>query len=110
MPGGCRFGLPQLILLVMTAWIVLFALTVLFAMALRSGRLKDPPLPPGYNGKRQLAELRALTAAHTSGCGPGSPPSPTTHRSRTLPRPPRADRPAPSRAQPGPQRRPATKL
>jgi hypothetical protein len=92
MPGGCRFGLPQLILLVMTAWIVLFALTVLFAMALRSGRLKDPPLPPGYDGERQLAELRALTAVDTSGCGPGSPPSPTTRRSRTLPRPPRADR------------------
>jgi len=53
----------------------------------------DTPLSPSYDGDRQLAELRALTAADTSGCGPGSPLSPTTGRSRTLPRPPRAGPP-----------------
>ena len=49
----------------MTAWIALFAATVLFALALRHGRAKEPPLPPGYDGERQLAELHALTAAYT---------------------------------------------
>ena len=41
----------------MTAWITLFALTVLFALALRHGRSKELPMPPGYDGERQLAEL-----------------------------------------------------
>ena len=50
----------------MTAWIALFAVTVLFALALRHGRPKDPPLLTGYDGERQLAELRALTAAGTN--------------------------------------------
>jgi hypothetical protein len=45
----------------MTAWIALFALTVLFA--LRHGRSKELPMPPGYDGERQLAELHALIAA-----------------------------------------------
>jgi hypothetical protein len=49
----------------MTAWIALFAVTVLFALALRHGCAKEPPLPPGYDGERQLAELHALTAAYT---------------------------------------------
>jgi hypothetical protein len=49
----------------MTAWIVLLALTVLFTLALRHGRSSEPPLPPGYDGERQLAELRALTGATT---------------------------------------------
>jgi hypothetical protein len=47
----------------MTAWITLFALTVLFALALRHGRSKKLPMPPGHDGERQLAELHALIAA-----------------------------------------------
>jgi hypothetical protein len=47
----------------MTALIVLFAVTVLFALALRHSRPKEPPLPAGYDGERQLAELRGLTLA-----------------------------------------------
>ena len=47
----------------MAAWITLFALTVLFALALRHGRSKELPMPPGYDGERQLAELHALIAA-----------------------------------------------
>ena len=49
----------------MTAWIALFAVTVLFALALRHGCAKEPPLPAGYDWERQLAELHALTAAYT---------------------------------------------
>ena len=49
----------------MTAWITLFALTVLFALALRHGRSKELPMPPGYDGERQLAELHALIAARS---------------------------------------------
>jgi hypothetical protein len=49
----------------MTAWIALFTMTILFTLALRHGRSKDPPLPPGYDGERQLVELRALAAAAT---------------------------------------------
>ena len=53
----------------MTAWITLFALTVLFALALRHGRSKELPMPPGYDGERQLAELHALIAARSPfGC------------------------------------------
>jgi hypothetical protein len=44
----------------MTALIALSALTVLFALALRRGRPEQQPLPAGYDGERQLAELRAL--------------------------------------------------
>jgi hypothetical protein len=44
----------------MTAWITLFALTVLSALALRRTRPDQPCLPAGYDGERQLAELRAL--------------------------------------------------
>ena len=50
-------------LLPMTALIVLFAVTVLFTLALRPSHPKAPPLPAGYDGERQLAELRALTVA-----------------------------------------------
>jgi hypothetical protein len=49
----------------MSAWTALFAVTVLFTLALRHGCAKEPPLPPGYDGERQLAELHALTAAYT---------------------------------------------
>ena len=45
---------------VMTAWITLFALTVLSALALRRTRPDQPCLPAGYDGERQLTELRAL--------------------------------------------------
>jgi hypothetical protein len=45
----------------MTAWIVLFAVTALFALALRHGRAKEQLLPPGYDGERQRAELLAMT-------------------------------------------------
>jgi hypothetical protein len=40
----------------MTAWITLIALTVLFALSLRHGRSEEPPMPPGYDAERQLAE------------------------------------------------------
>ena len=49
----------------MTAWIALLAVTVLFALALRHGRSTEPPLPPGYDGERQRAELSALITACT---------------------------------------------
>ena len=49
----------------MTPWIVLLALTVLFALAVRHGHAKEPPLPSGYDRERQLAELRALAVACT---------------------------------------------
>jgi hypothetical protein len=44
----------------MTAWIVLLALTALFTLAVRYARPTDPPMPSGYDGERQLAELRAI--------------------------------------------------
>jgi len=47
----------------MTAWIVLCALTALVALALRWGRPDQPRLPAGYDGERQLAELRALVTS-----------------------------------------------
>jgi hypothetical protein len=47
----------------MTSWIVLLALIALFALAVRHGRSSDPPLPRGYDGERQIAELRGITAA-----------------------------------------------
>jgi hypothetical protein len=50
----------------MTAWIVLLALTVAFALAARRVHPNEPPLPPGYDGQRQLAELRALVATDTN--------------------------------------------
>ena len=50
----------------MTAWIVLLALVALFTLAVRYGRPTDPPMPTGYDGERQLAELRALIGATTN--------------------------------------------
>ena len=50
----------------MTSWIVLLALTALFVLAVRHGRVSDPPLLPGYDGERQLAELRGLVNARTN--------------------------------------------
>ncbi len=50
----------------MTAWIALFAMSLLFTLALRHGRPEEPPLPPGYDGERQLAELRARIATCTN--------------------------------------------
>lgn len=47
----------------MTTWIILIALTVLITLPLPRARPKDPPLPPGRDGERQLAELRALAVA-----------------------------------------------
>jgi len=44
----------------MTAWIVLAALVVLFTLAARYAPPSNPPMPSGYDGERQLAELRAL--------------------------------------------------
>lgn len=50
----------------MTAWILLLALTALFALALRRGhRREGPRLPAGHERERQLAELRGLTHART---------------------------------------------
>jgi hypothetical protein len=48
---------------VMTAWIVLSALTALSTLALRNGRPKAP-LPREYDGERQLAELPALVVRY----------------------------------------------
>ena len=53
-------------LLSMTAWIVLLAPTAAFTLAARRGRHNEPPLPPGYDGERQLAELRARGATATN--------------------------------------------
>ena len=50
----------------MTSWIVLLALIVLFTLAVRRRGATDPPLPRGYDGERQIAELRGLTAARTN--------------------------------------------
>jgi len=50
----------------MTSWIVLLALIALFTLAVRHGRATDPPLPRGYDGERQIAELRGITAACTN--------------------------------------------
>jgi len=54
----------------MSAWIVLLALIVLFTLAVRRGHTSEPTLPRGYDGERQLAELRAMTAAATRGLLP----------------------------------------
>jgi hypothetical protein len=50
----------------MTAWIVLLALVALFTLAVRHGRPAYPPVPSGYDGERQLAELRGLVNACTN--------------------------------------------
>ena len=50
----------------MTSWIVLPVVVFLFALAVRHGRSTDPPLPSGYDGERQLAELRGLVNACTN--------------------------------------------
>jgi hypothetical protein len=63
MAAGCQLESPRRTLLSMAAWIALFAVTILFTLALRHGRPKEPPLPPDYDGERQLAELHALTAS-----------------------------------------------
>ena len=47
----------------MASWILLLALIALFTLAVRRGRAVDPPLPRGYDGERQIAELRGITAA-----------------------------------------------
>jgi hypothetical protein len=63
MAAGCQLESPRRTLLSMAAWIALFAVTILFTLALRHGRPKEPPMPPDYDGERQLAELHALTTA-----------------------------------------------
>ncbi len=50
----------------MASWFLLAALTALFVWAARRGRPADPPLPSGYDGERQLAELRGLCQARTN--------------------------------------------
>jgi hypothetical protein len=69
-------------LLLMTPWIVLLAATVLFALALASGRQRHPPLPPGHDGERQLAELHALTVTAPAKTGPDCPRRPVPPRRR----------------------------
>jgi hypothetical protein len=62
----CAQASPPAKLLVMTAWITLFALTVLIALALQRTRPDQPPLAAGYDGERQLTELRALITTPTT--------------------------------------------
>jgi len=50
----------------MTAWILLLALAALFALAVRHGRPAEPRMPSGFDGERQLAELRALVSSSTN--------------------------------------------
>jgi hypothetical protein len=59
----CWQELAERRLSAMTAWIVLLALVALFTLAARHGRPADPPVPSGYDGERQLAELRALVSS-----------------------------------------------
>ena len=51
----------------MTAWITLFAVAVLFALALRHGQPRIPPLPPGYERERQFAAFVTATAGGAVG-------------------------------------------
>lgn len=60
---GCAGAAPLAKLLVMTPWIILFAVTALFAVAHRRTEPDQPRLPAGYDGERQLAELRALASS-----------------------------------------------
>jgi hypothetical protein len=69
--GGCLLRhcwqeLDERIISAMTAWIVLIALAALFVLVVRRGRSNEPPLPPGYDGERQLAELRGIVNARTN--------------------------------------------
>ncbi len=50
----------------MTSWILLAALTALFAWVVRRSRPAEPPLPCGYDGERQLAELRGMSQARAN--------------------------------------------
>ena len=50
----------------MTSWIVLAALVALFTVAAWRRGPAEPPLPPGYDGERQVAELRGLVNARTN--------------------------------------------
>ena len=50
----------------MTAWILLLALAALFTLAVRYRPPAEPPVPSGYDGERQLAELRALVSSTTN--------------------------------------------
>jgi hypothetical protein len=51
----------------MMSWIIFLAVVTLFVLAVRHGRPTGPELPQGYDRERQLAELRAMTAANTHG-------------------------------------------
>jgi hypothetical protein len=62
----CWQELAERILFAMTAWIVLLALVALFTLAVRHGRPAEPRVPAGYDGERQLAELRALVSSTTN--------------------------------------------
>ena len=50
----------------MTAWILILALAALFALDVRHGRSAEPRMPSGFDGERQLAELRALVSSSTN--------------------------------------------
>jgi hypothetical protein len=62
----CWQELAERILSAMTAWILLLALAALFAVAVRHGRPAEPRMPSGFDGERQLAELRALVSSTTN--------------------------------------------
>jgi hypothetical protein len=62
--GHFRQELNERRLPAMTPWIVLLTLVVLFTWAVRRGPA-EPPFPYGYDGERQLSELRGLVNACT---------------------------------------------
>jgi hypothetical protein len=51
----------------MAPWIVLCIVSLLFTLLVWRGRSTEPPLPAGYEGERQLAELRAQPHRATNG-------------------------------------------
>ena len=45
---------------------LLLTLAALFTLAVRHGRPAEPRVPSGYDGERQIAELRALVSSTTN--------------------------------------------
>jgi hypothetical protein len=62
----CWQELAERILSAMTAWILLLALAALFARGRAARSPAEPRMPSGFDGERQLAELRALVSSTTN--------------------------------------------